>query len=96
MLFRSHAADRSIEKYKERFVARGFSQKEGIDYEETFAPIARYTLIKTIIALAAKMKWKLHQMDVKTTFLNGVIEEEVYIEKPQIFEVENRNLMSTN
>jgi hypothetical protein len=45
---------------KSRFVARGFSQKEGIDYEETFAPVARYTLIRTIIALAAKMKSKLH------------------------------------
>jgi hypothetical protein len=85
-----HVVDGSIEKYKERFVAHGFSQKEGIDYEETFTPIARYTLIKTIIALAAKMKWKLHQMDVKTTFLNGVIEEEVYIEQPQGFEVEYR------
>jgi hypothetical protein len=85
-----HAADRSIEKYKARFVARGFYQKEGIDYEETFAPIARYTSIRTIIALAAKMKRKLHQMDVKTAFLNGVIEEEVYIEQPQGFEVEDR------
>jgi transposase InsO family protein len=85
-----HAADGSIEKYKARFVARGFSQKEGIDYEETFAPVARYTSIRTIIALAAKMKWKLHQMDVKTAFLNGVIEEVVYIEQPQGFEVEDR------
>jgi hypothetical protein len=85
-----HAADGSIEKHKARFVARGFSQKEGIDYEETFSPVARYTSIRTIIALAAKMKWKLHQMDVKTTFLNGVIEEEVYIEQPQGFEVEDR------
>jgi hypothetical protein len=85
-----HAVDGSIEKYKARFVARGFSQKEGIDYEETFAPVARYTSIRTIIALAAKVKWKLHQMDVKTAFLNGVIEEEVYIEQPQGFEVENR------
>ena len=84
-----HAADGSIEKYKERFVARGFSQKEGIDFEETFAPIARYTSIRTIIALATKMKWKLHQMDVKTAFLNGVIKEEVYIEQPQGFEVED-------
>jgi hypothetical protein len=52
--------------------------------------MARYTLIRTIIALAAKMKWKLHQMDVKTAFLNGVIEEEVYIKQPQGFEVEDR------
>ena len=67
-----------------------FSQKEGIDYEETFFPVARYTSIRTIIALAAKMKWKLYQMDVKTAFLNGVIEEEVYIKQPQGFEVEDR------
>jgi hypothetical protein len=85
-----HVADGSIEKHKARFVARGFSQKEGIDYEETFAPVARYTSIITIIALATKMKWKLHQMDVKTTFLNGVIEEKVYIEQPQGFEFEDK------
>jgi hypothetical protein len=85
-----HVAYGSIEKNKERFVAHGFSQKEGIDYEETFTPVDRYTLIRTIIDLAAKMKWKLHQMDVKTTFLNGVIKEEVYIEQPQGFEVEYR------
>jgi hypothetical protein len=84
-----HAADGSIEKYKARFVACGFSQKEGIDYEETFAPVARYTSIRTITALATKMKCKLHQMDVKTTFLNGVIKEEMYIEQPQGFEVED-------
>jgi hypothetical protein len=85
-----YASNGSIEKYKERFAARGFSQKEGIDYEDSFAPVARYTSIRTIIALATKMKWKLHQLDVKTTFLNGIIEEEVYIEKPQGFEVEDR------
>ena len=50
-----HAADGSIEKYKDRFVARGFSQKEGIDYEETFAPVARYTSVRTIMALGGKM-----------------------------------------
>ena len=75
-----HTTDGSIEKYKARFVARGFSQKEGIDYEETFSIVTRYTSVRTINALATKMKWKLHQMDVKTSFLNGVIEEEVYIQ----------------
>ena len=70
-----HAADGSIEKYKAIFVAIGFSQKEGIDYEDTFAPLERYTFIRTIMALASMVKWNLHQMDVKTTFLNDVIEE---------------------
>ena len=82
-----HSVDGSIEKYKERFVAQGFSQKEGIDYEEYFSPNARYTSIQTILALETKMKWKLHQMDVKTVFMNGMIEEEVYIEQPQGFEL---------
>jgi hypothetical protein len=80
-----HATDGSVEKYKARFVARGFSQVEGIDYEETFAPVARYISIRTIISLATSMGWRLHQMDVKTTFLNGEIEEEVYIEQPDGF-----------
>ena len=53
-----HATNGSIEKYKARFVARVFSQKEGIDYEETFAPVARYTSIRSI--LTAVMKWKIH------------------------------------
>jgi hypothetical protein len=85
-----HVVDGSIEKHKARFVARGFSQKEGIDYEETFAPVAGYTSIRTIIALATKMKWKLLQMDVKTAFSNGVIEKDVYIKQHQGFEVEDR------
>jgi hypothetical protein len=80
-----HVADGSIEKYKERFVARGFSQKKGIDYEETFTPVARYTSIRTIIALAAKMKWKLHQMDVKTDFPEWCYRRgSVYRETPRI------------
>jgi hypothetical protein len=76
-----HIVDESIEKHKMIFFARGFSQVEGIDYEETFAPIARYTSIQTIISLAASMCWRLHQMDMKTVFLNGEIEEEVHIEQ---------------
>ena len=85
-----HAADGSIEKFKARFVARGFSQVEGVDYEETFAPVARYTSIRSIISIAAEMGWKIHQMDVKTAFLNGFIQEEVYIEQPQGFEVHGK------
>jgi len=85
-----HAVAGGIEKYKARFMARGFSQKEGIDYDETFAPVARYTSIRTIISLAAVLGWKLHQMDVKTTFLNGQVEEEVCIEQPDGFVVQRK------
>jgi hypothetical protein len=85
-----HVVDHSIEKYKARFVAQGFSQVEGVDYDETFAPVARYTSIRVVISIAAEMGWKIHQMDVKTAFLNVLIEEEVYIEQPLGFKVHGR------
>jgi hypothetical protein len=86
-----YVADGSIEMYKARFVAQGFSQAEGVDYDETFALVARYTSIRVVISIAVEMGWKIHQMDVKTAFLNGLIQEEVYIEQPLgFFEVHGR------
>jgi hypothetical protein len=85
-----HAVDVSIEKYKDRFVAQGFCYKEGVEYEETFSPMERYTSIRTILSLDEKMKWKVHHMDVKQTFLNGEIKEQVNVEHPQGFEVHDR------
>jgi hypothetical protein len=63
---------------------------EGIDYEETFAPVARYTSIWMNISPIASMGWRVHQMDVKTTFLNGEIKEEVYIEQPNGFMIHEK------
>ena len=60
-----------MEKYKARFVARGFSQIEGIDYDETFAHVTRYSSIRSILALLGQIGWHIHQMDVKIVFLNG-------------------------
>jgi hypothetical protein len=77
-----HAADGSVEKYKARFVARGFSQREGVDYKETFSLVARYSSIRAVISIAYEMGCSIHRMDVKTAFLNDIIEEEVYIEQP--------------
>ena len=85
-----HVAGGSVEKFKALFVARGFTQKEGIDYEETFSPIDRYTSIRTIIALAPVLGWKPHQMDVKTKFLNGKIEHEVFLEQLDGFVLHNK------
>eukprot|EP00253_Pinus_taeda_P001899 PITA_01899 len=65
-----YVAGGNVEKYKARFVAKGYAQKEGIDYEETFAPVAKHTSIITMISLVAQMGWEIHHMDVKTTFLN--------------------------
>lgn len=75
-----HVEDGSIKKYNARFVTRDFSQKEGVDYGEPFTPIVRFTSIRAIISIASVMSWRPHQMDVKTAFLNGIIEEDVYIE----------------
>ncbi|KAI5327801.1 hypothetical protein L3X38_027197 [Prunus dulcis] len=79
--------DGTVQKHKARLVAKGYAQKPGIDYNETFAPVARLDTIRTLIALAAQKGWKLFQLDVKSAFLNGVLEEEVYTEQPGGFEV---------
>ena len=72
--------DGTVQKHKARLVAKGYAQKPGVDYNETFAPVARLDTIRTLIALAAQKSWKLYQLDVKSAFLNGVLEEEVYVE----------------
>ncbi|WVZ76318.1 hypothetical protein U9M48_024302 [Paspalum notatum var. saurae] len=73
-------------RYQARLVAQGFCQKEGIDYEETLAPVARLETIRILLAFAAPKGFKLQQMDMKSAFLNGFIEEEVYVRQPPSFE----------
>ena len=75
-----------VVRNKARLVAQGYSQKEGIDYEETFAHVARLEAIQILHAFAASNSFKLFQMDVKSAFLNGFIEEEVYVRQPSGFE----------
>ena len=67
-------------------VVQGYNQEEGIDYEETFAPVVRIKAIRIVIAFAAYMEFKLYQMDVKSAFLNGYLKEEVYVMQPPGFE----------
>ncbi|KAF3655280.1 hypothetical protein FXO38_00338 [Capsicum annuum] len=77
--------DGTIDKYKARLVEKGFKQKEGIDYFDTYSPVMRITSIRMLIALAAVYGLEIHQMDVKTTLLDGELEEEIYMEQPEGF-----------
>jgi hypothetical protein len=77
-----HNADGSMSKYRTRLVAKGYAQTYGIDYEETYSPIARMTTVRTIIGMAVIKGWSLHQMDVKNVFLHGDLQEEMYMEQP--------------
>ena len=77
-------------------VARGFTQHPDIDFNETFAPIACMDTVKTVLAIVAQNKWHVYQMDVKSAFLNGYLEEEVYVEQAQCYEVPGKNIKCTD
>ena len=76
-----YALDGSVEIDKALLVAKGVSQVEGIDYNETFAPIAKMNSICLVLSLAASHKWEVHQMDVKSSFLHGYLQEKIYMEQ---------------
>ena len=74
-----------ITRNKARLVCKGYAQEEGLDYAETFSPIARMEGVRTLLAHVAYKGFKVYQMDVTSSFLNGILEEEVYIEQPEEF-----------
>jgi hypothetical protein len=88
-----HGVDGEIKRYKARLVARGFTQTFGVDYNKTFAPIAKFMSICCILALTAIEDMEIHQMDVKIVLLNGELEEEIYMEQPKGFTHEGEHLV---
>nr|CAE04807.2 OSJNBb0022P19.2 [Oryza sativa Japonica Group] len=85
--------DGTIEKYKARLVTKGYTQKEGEDFFDTYSPVARLTTIRVLLALAASHGLLVHQMDVKTAFLNGELEEEIYMDQPDGYVLEGQEGM---
>jgi hypothetical protein len=81
-----HNSDGSISRYKARLVAKGYAQTHGIDYEETFVPIANMATMKAVITVVASRGWMLHQMDVMNAFLHNKLQEEVYLDQPPGYE----------
>lgn len=89
-------SDKNILKYKPRLVARGFNQRYLLDYDETFAPVARIVTFRFLIAFANQSDLLIHQMDVKTAFLNGTLLEEIYMEVPHGFNAPNGYVCKLN
>ena len=85
VLRRKLKPDGSIEKFKARLVTKGFKQKEDIDFFDTFSPVTKVTSIRLLIAIVAIHNFMIHQIDVKMTFLNGDLEEEIYMDQPKGF-----------
>ena len=85
-----HNGKGKVVRFKSRLVAKGYSQRHGIDFDETFSPVVRFSSVRTLLALAIQKDMIVHQMDVVTAFLNGELDEEIYMQQPDGYQVSGK------
>ncbi len=86
-------AQGNVERYKSHLVAKGFLQKQGVNFEEVYAPMNKHTTLRSLLVIVTQQDLELHQLDVKTTFLNGELEQEIYMQQPQGYEQGGPNIV---
>ena len=90
VLRKKYKADGSLDKYKARLVAKGFTQQPGVDFVDTYSPVAKFASVRIMMVVAARLDLELHQLDVKTAFLNRDLKEEIYMDQPVGFQIKGQ------
>jgi len=88
--------DGQVQKYKAHIVTQGFTQVEGLDYDQTFAPVVKLLTFRAILAIAVQQNLTIHQMDIKAAYLNGKLKEEIYMEAPPGLEIPEGMVLCLN
>ena len=84
-VFKLKNSEGNVIKHKARFMVKGYVQRQGVDFEEVFEPVTRLDTVRLILALATQHEWEIHHLDIKSAFLNGDLQEEVYVAQPEGF-----------
>ena len=96
-IYRSkYDSDGNVKKHKARLVAKGHAQHCGVDYFEMFSPVSRFKIVRMFLSIASQMEWEVHKFDVKSTFLNGYLDEDVYVEQLKILSSKAMKTKCTN
>ena len=90
VLRKKYKTDGSLDKYKARLVAKGYTQQPGVDFVDTYSPVAKFASVRIIMVVAARLDLELYQLDIKTAFLNGDLKEEIYMDQLDGFQIKGQ------